>query len=151
MSCVELFCEPIVLIIKRPFMPSGCWLCIESRACKEQTKPEVNRCSIFDRIQCLWVKLISRKIVVSNQFANEVKFGATPDDFRMDLHSPSLCSFCLQFWDACSFYVRVQVETNLANFEYYQIPMAWKHSLSSIRHCDIIHDANTTKMPVWSK
>ena len=119
MSCVELFCEPIVLIIKRSFMPSGCWLCIESRACKEQTKPEVNRCSIFDRIQCLWVKLISRKIVVSNQFANEVEIGATPDGFRMDQHSPSLCSFCLQFWDACSFYVRVQVETNLANFEYY--------------------------------
>ena len=77
MSCVELFCEPIVLIIKRPFMPSGCWLCIESRACKEQTKPEVNSCSIFDHIQCLWVKLISRKIVVTNQFANEVEIGAT--------------------------------------------------------------------------
>ena len=28
------------------------------------------------------------------------------------------------------------------------ILMAWNHSLSSIRHCDIIHDANTTKMPV---
>ena len=57
--------------------------------------------------------------MVSNQFTNEVEIGATPADFRMDPHSPSLRSFCLQFWNACSFYVRVQVETNLANYEYY--------------------------------
>ena len=54
--------------------------------------------------------------MVSNQFTNEI--GAKLDYFRMDQHSPSLCSFCLQFWDACSFYVRVQVEKNIAN-EYY--------------------------------
>ena len=61
--------------------------------------------------------------MVSNQFTNEIEIGTKLDDFRMEQHSPSLCSFCLQFWNACSFYVRVQVETNLANFEYYSDDM----------------------------